>query len=134
MGMNENEQIKQLREYVWRLRTHKHLAFQTNMTLLNQAADAIEALSVELEQYRAIGTPEECRAAMEKQRAKKPSERQVGSNALCRKIYNCPVCGKKLYDCAIKNGILDHVSKGSKKSRYCECGQALSWEDENETD
>ena len=38
----------------------------------------------ELKQYRAIGTPEECRAAVEKQRAKKPIR-----NDKC----TCPSCG-----------------------------------------
>lgn len=32
----------------------------------------IEELEAEIEQYRAIGTPEECRAAVEKQKAKEP--------------------------------------------------------------
>ena len=44
---------------------------------------AIKALE-ELEQYRAIGTPEECRAAVEKQKAKKPIR-----NDKC----TCPSCG-----------------------------------------
>ena len=44
---------------------------------------AIKALE-ELEQYRAIGTPEECRAAVEKQKAKKPIH-----NDKC----TCPSCG-----------------------------------------
>ena len=38
----------------------------------------------ELEQYRTIGTPEECRAAVEKQKAKKPIR-----NDKC----TCPSCG-----------------------------------------
>ena len=38
----------------------------------------------ELKQYRAIGTPEECRAAVEKQKAKKPIR-----NDKC----TCPSCG-----------------------------------------
>ena len=44
---------------------------------------AIKALE-EVEQYRAIGTPEECRAAVEKQKAKKPIR-----NDKC----TCPSCG-----------------------------------------
>ena len=38
----------------------------------------------EVKQYRAIGTPEECRAAVEKQKAKKPIH-----NDKC----TCPSCG-----------------------------------------
>ncbi len=44
---------------------------------------AIKALE-EVEQYRAIGTPEECRAAVEKQKEKKPIR-----NDKC----TCPSCG-----------------------------------------
>lgn len=45
--------------------------------------DLIKALE-EIQQYRAIGTPEECRAAVEKQKAKKPIR-----NDKC----TCPSCG-----------------------------------------
>lgn len=41
--------------------------------------EAIKALE-EIQQYRAIGTPEECRAAMEKQKAKKPNQQGVFDN------------------------------------------------------
>ena len=44
---------------------------------------AINALE-EIQKYRAIGTPDECRAAVEKQRAKKPIR-----NDKC----TCPSCG-----------------------------------------
>ena len=39
---------------------------------LRHLSDFAEAFLEELQQYRAIGTLEECRAAMEKQKAKKP--------------------------------------------------------------
>ena len=75
----------------------------------------------ELKQYRAIGTPEECRAAVEKQKTKKPKEYED-------KFYGCPTCGNillhkwekyptKLMD--KKNGL-----------PYCfGCGQKLDWSD-----
>ncbi|MGN0271441.1 MAG: hypothetical protein ACI4DL_01670 [Lachnospiraceae bacterium] len=44
----------------------------------------IEELEVEIQQYRAIGTPDECRAAVEKQKAKTPIR-----NDKC----TCPSCG-----------------------------------------
>lgn len=57
----------------------------------------------EVKQYRAIGTPEECRAAVEKQTAKRP---RIMGNAMiypscprCFKSDNsacCPSCGQKL--------------------------------------
>ena len=82
---------------------------------------AIKALE-EIKQYRTIGTPEECRAAVEKQKAKKPKEYED-------KFYGCPTCGNillhkwekyptKLMD--KKNGL-----------PYCfGCGQKLDWSDE----
>ena len=67
---------------------------------------AINALE-EIEQYRAIGTPEECRAAVEKQTGIKPEEmlgifnnteyecKNCGSNVNYADEY-CRWCGQKL--------------------------------------
>lgn len=84
-------------------------------------SDAINALE-EIQQYRAIGTPEECRAAVEKQKAKRPKEYED-------KFYACPTCGNVLlhkwekYPTKLmdkKNGL-----------PYClVCGQKLDWSDE----
>ena len=49
----------------------------------------IERMLDELLQYRKIGTVEECRKAVEKQKAKKPVLRN--DNGKLRK--SCPVCG-----------------------------------------
>lgn len=69
---------------------------------------AIKALE-EIQQYKEIGTVEECRKAVEKQKAKKPVLRN--DNGKLRK--SCPVCG-----CFF-----------SPLSRSCpKCGQAI---DEN---
>ena len=55
------------------------------------------------EEYKAIGTPEECRAAMEKQTAKRP--RIIGNAMICPSCPRCfksasptycPSCGQKL--------------------------------------
>lgn len=46
---------------------------------------AIKALE-EIQQYRAIGTPEECRAAVEKMKPKKTEIEAI-------KVHICPVCG-----------------------------------------
>lgn len=64
-----------------------------------------------LEEYIAIGTVEECRAAVEKQRAKKPI-----LSAPCKSInyYLCLNCGKIL-----------PINKP-----FCsECGSAVDWSD-----
>ena len=70
---------------------------------------AIKALE-ELQQYRAIGTPEECRAAMEKQ-----AEKKVLHNEKAKR-YFCPICERK---CNYMHSL------------YCSgCGQKLDWSDE----
>ena len=76
----------------------------------------------ELKAYRAIGTLEECREAVDKQKAKKPKEYED-------KFYACATCGNVLlhkwekYPTKLmdkKNGL-----------PYClGCGQKLDWSDE----
>ena len=64
----------------------------------------------ELKKYREIGTPEECMAAVEKQKAKKPHKNyEKFSGVWCS-------CGSYL---------------GVDKPNYCsDCGQKLDWGDE----
>lgn len=84
---------------------------------LNNAYDtAIKALE-EVQQYRAIGTPEECRAAMERQnpRAAITEKEDTGTTR-----YICPTCGMYM-----------GWSTGTFPARYCwKCGQKLDWGDE----
>ena len=73
---------------------------------------AIKALE-EMQQYGEIGTPEECRAAVEKQTAKKAITYRGTNRA------DCPACG------ATVRGI------GAPFGNWCsKCGQRLDWEDE----
>ena len=76
---------------------------------------AIKALE-EVQQYRAIGTPEECRAAVEKQKPV-PVVEKIMLSSIGEKCGRCPVCvGASLrqYD-----------------NPYCpDCGQKLDWSDE----
>ena len=80
---------------------------------------AIKALE-EVQTYLAIGTPEECRAAVEKQKAKKPEPidykkymNSVKNAKFLRGSYFCPNC--------------KHVIK---IGEYCnDCGQKLDWSD-----
>ena len=69
----------------------------------------------EVQQYRAIGTPEECRAAVEKQKAKKP----LGGKDIDGKEYDiCRECS------AI-------VSDGDWHAEYCpDCGQKIDWKED----
>ena len=67
----------------------------------------------ELEQYRQIGTVDECRAAMEKMKPKKAVEDTSETAMYCR-VYICPSCGKKF-------------TGGSISNNCYHCGQALDW-------
>lgn len=68
------------------------------------------------EEYKAIGTPEECRAAVEKQTAKKvKSISQIkDGDSYVGLIGRCPCCGDILEEDTV----------------YCDCGQRLDWGDE----
>ena len=78
----------------------------------NKVAEWLE----ELKQYRAIGTPEECRAAVEKQKAKKPQKTESEGHRYTD-TYRCPNCGGNFSGTGIAN--------------YCyHCGQKLDWGDE----
>lgn len=99
--MEENEAIERIK---YRMHTAEQVAGKGGMEDLEMAIEALE----EIQQYRAIGTPEECRAAVEKQTAKRP--RIMGNAMICP---SCPRCFK------------------SDNSSYCpSCGQKLKWEDE----
>lgn len=85
--------------------------------------DYIEELEAEVKEYRAIGTVEECRAAMEKQTAKKVISFEYHNGTI---NYGCPVCKWKI------------ISKINGEwccgtfNEYCDkCGQKLDWSDED---
>lgn len=72
---------------------------------------AIDVAIQALEKYREIGSVEECRAAREKEIAKKPIDRCM--------YEECPTCGNvEIVFC-----------------QHCpDCGQKLDWGDEHEID
>ena len=77
-------------------------------TLQNRFSD----VSILLGEYMAIGTPEECRAAMEKQK-RKIVKNPYGTSYIWKAGY-CPACG-----CGV-----------TARWDYCQCcGQKLDWED-----
>ena len=80
---------------------------------------AIKALE-EVQQYRAIGTPEECRAAMEKQTAKKIISFEYRNGAV---NYGCPVCKRKLI-----SKINGEWCAGTFNEHCDRCGQKLDWD------
>ena len=69
--MTESEAIKRIKEC---RNTPNFQPYIYMNEALNMAIKALE----EVQQYRAIGTPEECRAAMEKQTDEKPNAEQEG--------------------------------------------------------
>lgn len=74
----------------------------------------------EIHQYRAIGTVEECQAAVEKRRAKKPNKRADKYTDLIQH-FSCPMCGKYFGQAGVHGAILFD------KPKYCTCGQAIDW-------
>lgn len=75
---------------------------------------AISALK-ELQQYREIGTVEECREAVEKQKPKRPIKDKWKHDC-------CPSCGWF---------VSEETGWGDRYNPHCEnCGQAIQW-DEN---
>lgn len=105
--MTENEIIENLDD-IW---TFGHEPTDEERISANKAIDLIQ----ELQQYRKIGTIEECREARERQIGKKPNKSDVHPyfRKHCSNIYSCPFCNKKL---------THH------KQKFCQyCGQAIDW-------
>ncbi|WP_304322963.1 hypothetical protein [Phocaeicola plebeius] len=117
--MTENEAIKILKKdscYECSQGTYSPFNCEYGECRVAKAARlAIKALE-EVQKYRAIGTPEECRAAVEKQTAKKvKSISQVkDGDSYVGLIGRCPCCGDILEEDTV----------------YCDCGQKLDWGDE----
>lgn len=104
-----NTAIKAIKE------VQQYRAIGTPEELQDMKNNYFEALS-DWRQYRKIGTLEECRAAVEKQTAKKVksiSQVKDGDNYVGL-IGRCPCCGDILEEDAV----------------YCDCGQKLDWSDE----
>lgn len=88
-----------------------------------QAAYITEALNMamttlkEIQQYREIGTVEECREAVEKQKAKKCDIDSCPDHT----HYKCPLCGQ------IELSVYKHgFPRLGRIKKHCEnCGQAL---------
>ena len=108
--MTENEAIRDLQYLI-----EEYSAYPTE-TGVNATVGSLQyCISAlrEIQQYREIGTVEECREAVEKQKPKKPVLRN--DNGKLRK--SCPVCG-----CFF-----------SPLSRSCpKCGQAIFQENEDD--
>ena len=100
------------------------LILDVRISRFDHAGDVNEALEIakqalkEIQQYREIGTVEECREAMEKQRVKKIIIRDWNPT-------KCPTCGHEL-STSLGDGYYKHPTF---LERCPECGQAIRWEE-----
>lgn len=103
--MTENEAINVLNM----IEAHGALAVEAKEMAIN----ALE----EVQKYRAIGTPEECRVAMEERQNPRAAITEKEDTGTTR--YICPTCGMYM-----------GWSTGTFPARYCwKCGQKLDWSD-----
>ena len=115
--MTENEAIKYLK-------VTKDFAEENSVGGIKRLMcdTAITALK-EIQQYREIGTVEECREAAEKQKPKKPDYEGDGYDDKGELVYDtwiCPNCGKK-------------YEVGYDDYKHCpNCGQAIQWDESRE--
>ena len=98
---------------------HKNLErrVKDNKYLTRYETDYIVDALEEVQQYRIIGTPDECMAAVEKQKAKKVKDVSMvrDNEVYIGRIGKCHCC-----DDIVEEDTL-----------YCEnCGQKLDWSDE----
>ena len=111
--MTENEEIKKVINGLNFLKEKLYNGIYADR--LDCIDYAISALK-EVQQYREIGTVEECREAVEKQKPKKPVKDKYHHNC-------CPNCGW------IVSG---EGGYGEEFCPHCEnCGQAIRWVNEN---
>lgn len=111
--MTENEAISRIKDHMEIHRLKEPRAIYITVAL----SMAITALK-EIQQYREIGTVEECREAVEKQKAKKC----IIDSCPDHTHYKCPSCGK-IHLSRYKHGF---PSLG-RIPRFCDhCGQAIA--------
>lgn len=110
-----NEDAKAWEEYK-AIGTPEELITAMKYVRLAKAHRTVGKVIEECAKYEEIGTPEECRAAVEKQTAKKvKSISQVkDGDSYVGLIGKCPCCGDILEEDTV----------------YCDCGQRLDWSDE----
>ena len=115
------ENLKELKEILQEELRRKNYEGQGERDCKEIALDfdrAIQSLQ-EVEQYRALGTVEELKEAMEKQVAKKPIEDNTSYSG-----YKCPTCNSNIYQLRSHNIC---------KTPHCIfCGQALKWGEEDD--
>lgn len=109
--MTENEAIEALR-LINTSRVHPFYSWEEMAEVRDIAIYALK----EIQQYREIGTVEECRKAVEKRKPKKPRDIEYDYS-----YFICPTCGEGIY-----------VSDNFESHKFClNCGQAIRCLDEN---
>ena len=111
--MTENEAIEALR-LINTSRVHPFYSWEEMAEVRDIAISALK----EVQQYRKIGTVEECREAVEKQKPKKITIRDWNPT-------KCPTCSHEL-SASLGDGYYKHPTF---LERCPNCGQAISWEE-----
>ena len=114
--MTENEAIEALR-LINTSRVHPFYSWEEMTEVRDIAISALK----EIQQYRKIGTVEECREAVEKQKAKKIIIRNWSSTF-------CPTCGHEL-STSLGDGYYKHPTF---LERCPKCGQTIQWENKDD--
>ena len=120
--------LKEIRNYR-KLGTLEELARAKRYIDLSKRHSTIGEMIDECAEYESIGTVEECREAIEKQKAKKPllvsKKEKIMEGDYVHVI--CPTCGEEIFSC-----FLFYLWNDSQRTHeFCEsCGQAIQW-DEN---
>ena len=108
--MTENESLKIMLAYKFGRGCKPHYSDEEIEKAFDTAISALQ----EIRRYREIGTVEECRKAVEKQKAKKPKELDTE--------YGYFICG----NCGGAIAYTDDF----KSHKYClNCGQAIEWKE-----
>lgn len=94
--------------------------------------------AADLDEYREIGTPEECREAMKRQQAILPQKAFILEGKLAERAarmgmknyetYRCPECNKIVAERTLMTNV---YPDGFEKYEFCrDCGQHIDWGDE----
>lgn len=111
------DQEREIQRVISYIRSCRDAGIDTTITIDKNRNHFILNALEEIQQYRAIGTVEECREARERQRAKKPFIQRTDEKIL----YKCPCC-KNVFVEAYENSQRGYIPK------YCEmCGQSIDF-------
>ena len=95
----------------------EHREYYNGLEEVNEACRMGMKALQEIKRYREIGTVEECREAVERQRPKRPIKSDLDIEETVIGFYECPKC----------KGILCDIP--GNRDKFCvECGQAIQWD------